>query len=346
MKKVFLLTILMSVFAISMLLSLDINPYGSVRLGYWYEMENEDWSATGESELNLNSFAQANSHFGVKFEEGDLTGRFEIGAGGVVRKLYGRLNMDGWSLFVGKDFSNIRMVSSQTYGHDVALIGWGALDEGLKPQVRFELENGLYVGLMSPEMIDVIGVGQGKTVLFPKVNLGYKSKLTDTINFHGTLGFNYYNYNENAGPLDEAVLAYVAGLLFDFDLDPMSIRLHANFGQNVGNYGATSVNLSRAVYNAVKNEIENVTTLGGFGDFAYKMSDDMKVIAGVGFTSASYEAYDNADPAMAFYLQLPWKIKKSLCLTPEIGMLNHMKDGFDNDEGSMMYFGTQLKVDF
>ncbi|MCB5230156.1 MAG: hypothetical protein WCX83_02795, partial [Candidatus Cloacimonas sp.] len=300
MKKVFLLA-LITVFTASFLLSMDINHYGSARTGVWYEMENEDWSGSGESELDFNSYFQGNSHFGVRLQEGNLSGKFEIGAGGSIRMLYGRLKMDGWSLFVGKDFSNIRMASKQVYGSDLFLIGWGALDEGLKSQVRFELDNGLYVSLMSPETFDAVLASQAKKALIPKANIGYKTKFGDNIDFHGSVGVNYYNYDKNYGPIEEAVLAYVAGVLFDFDLDPMAIRLHANFGQNTGNYGITSVNLNRAVYNAVKDEIENVTTLGGFGDFAYKMSDKAQVVAGVGFTSADYEGYDNADTAMAFY---------------------------------------------
>ncbi len=345
MKWLAVVSILFFVF-ISAALSAEFKPYGSARVGYWYESENEDWSSTGESELNLNYFLHSNSRFGARLEHGDLNGRIEFSGTGSIRLLYGEYKMSGWSLLVGQNSTGVSQKAKQGWGADQELKGWGAIDDSRKPQIRMKFDSGLYIAFVRPELVNAQGADQGKNTLLPKINLGYDGKLSDGISFQGTFGVNHYSYNENAGSLDHAVLAYILGLLFEFDLDPMKITAHVNYGQNTKNYGISTATPNTAIYDAVKDEIVDVTTMGGFGQLSYKLSPNSLFTGGVGYVSSDSDAFDNADSAMAAFLQLEHRLHRNVRLVPEIGMLNDMKDVNDNDQGSMIYFGTQLRMDF
>lgn len=330
----------------SSLLTAEFKPYGSTRIGFWYENEDEEWSSFGESELSLNYFLQSNSRFGAKFEHGDLTGRVEFGGTGSIRLLYGEYKMSGWSLLIGQANTGVEQKAKQTWGADKDLIGWGAIDESRKQQVRLKLDSGPYLAFLRPEVINAEGASQDTKVILPKINLGYNGQLGEDISFKGTLGLNHYTYNDNTGPLDHTVMSYILGLLFDFDLDPLKVTAHFNYGRNTKNYGLSSATSNGAIYDSGKDEIVDVTTLGGFGQISYKLAANSLFTSGVGYVSSDSDAFDNSDSAMAAFVQLEQRLHRNLRITPEIGLLNKMKDIYDTDEGSMIYFGTQLRMDF
>ncbi len=331
---------------VSALIAAEFQPYGSARIGFWYESEDEDWTSSGESELNLNYFLQSNSRFGAHCRHGDLNGRVEFGGTGSIRLLYGEYKLSGWSLLIGQANTGVEQKAKQTWGGDKDLIGWGAIDESRKHQVRFKIDNGLYLAFVRPEVIDAEDASQDKNIILPKINLGYDGKLSDNINFKGTFGLNHYTYNDNSGPLDYTVMAYIFGLLFDFDLDPLKLTAHFNYGQNTKNYGLSSATSNGAIYDSVNDEIVDVTTMGGFGQLSYKLSGNSLFTSGLGYVTSDCDLFENSDPAMAVFVQLEQRLHKNVRLAPEIGLLNKMKDSNDTDEGSMLYFGTQLRMDF
>lgn len=345
MRSLMVLLLLVFVFTSTSLLA-EFRPYGSARIGFWYENEDKDWSSTGESEMRLNYFMQGNSRFGARFAHGDLTGRVEFGGTGNMRLLFGKYKMNGWSLLIGQDITGVNQRAKQYWGGEVYLVGWGAIDEGRKQQIRIEFDNGFYVGLIRPDLINAQNANQDKDSILPKINLGYKGKLADDISFQGTFGLNQYSYNENAGPLDHDVISYIVGFMFDFNFDPLKVTAHLNYGQNTGNYGLGSATRNIAIYDDAKDEIVDVMTMGGFGQLSFKMSDKSLLTGGLGYVSSDSDAFDNADSAMAVFAQLEHRLHRNVRLIPEIGMLNKMKDIHDKDEGSMFYFGTQLRMDF
>ncbi|MBW6515323.1 MAG: hypothetical protein K0B81_01740 [Candidatus Cloacimonetes bacterium] len=347
MKRLILVLMVLFIFASTALMA-EFNPYGSARIGYWYNSENEDWSSTGENELNMDYYLQSNSRFGARFNNDDVSGRVEFGGTGSIRLLYGKYKMSGWSLLIGQEQGKIEMKSKQVWGSDKNLVGWGGIDESRKPQIRIEVDNGLYLSFIQPEKVNAQGTGtnQDKKVLLPKINLGYSGKFSENIKFHGTFGVNHYTYNDNAGDLDQAVLAYILGLLLDFNFDPIMFRTHFNYGQNTKHYGLNSVTPNTAIYEESKDEIVDVTTMGGFGEFTYKMSPQTAFTVGVSYVTSNSDSFDNAESAMAAFVQIEYRLHRNFHLIPEVGYLDKMKDINDNDLGNMVYFGTQLRMDF
>jgi hypothetical protein len=343
MKRISFFLIVLILLTTSALMA-QFKPYGSARIGYWYENEDENWSSTGESRMNLNYYLQSNSRFGARFSDGDMNGRIEFGGTGSIRLLWASYDMGSYKILVGQNETLLTQKGTMNFGSENNFVGWGAIDNSRRPQVRIEMDNGLAIAFVEPAKVDVDGISQDKSVLLPKLNLGYKGKLADNINFAGALGINHYNYNEDDGVHDDAVLAYVLGLLFDMKFDAVNLKLHFNYGQNTANYGLGSQTKNKAMWDG--NEIVNVNTMGGFGEFSYKLNDKTGVTLGASYTMSDSDAFDNSDTAMAAFAQLKQSLGKKFTISPEIGMLNRMKDHNEVELGSLVYFGTQLRMDF
>jgi hypothetical protein len=324
----------------------QFTPYGSARVGYWYENENKDWTGTDESKLSLDYFLQSNSRFGAKFKNDDMSGRVEFGGSGSIRLLWAKYNMGSYKILVGQEETILTQKGTMNYGSELNFVGWGATDDSRKAQVRIEMENGLMIAFVEPKLTDVKDIDQDKIVLFPKINVGFQNKLAENIDFKGALGLNQYQYDENAGPMDESVLSYVVALCLNMKLDQMGLKFHVNYGQNTENYGLKSIVPSKAMWNVTDEEIVNVSTMGGFGEFSMKMNENATATLGASYTTANCDEYDNADSAMSAFAQLKLQLGKKFWLSPEVGMLNKMKDKNDVEQGSMLFFGTQLRMDF
>ncbi len=343
MKLFLILVLLIASFT---LVAFEFKPYGSARMAGWYEMENEDYSQTGEQRLNLNYFMQSNSRFGARFNHDDLLGVVEFGGLANLRHLYAKYDFGSWNLLVGQTYSGIMYEGIMAYNNDWGMNGYGAIDDLRKPQIRFGMKNGLYATLLCTHKADVSGITQDKTVLFPKMNFGYSNKLNEMVKLHATLGVNQYTYDKDAGAHDFSILAYVGAVTMNLYLGDMEILLSGNYGQNTANYGLTSTMPNLAMYDSVNDEIVNVTTLGGYGEFYYKMNPSSMLALGAGFVQSNSDNFNEADSAMAAYLQFRKTIKGNIHLIPEAGMLNKMKDSNGNEQGNMIYFGTQLRLDF
>jgi hypothetical protein len=324
----------------------QFTPYGSARVGYWYANENKDWSSTGESRMNLEYYLQSNSRFGANFKNDDMSGRVEFGGSGSIRLLWAKYKMGSYSILIGQEETILTQKGTMNYGHELNFVGWGAIDDSRKAQVRFEMNNGFMLAFVEPMLTDVKNIEQKKIVLFPKINLGFQNKLADNIDFKGAFGLNQYTYDKDAGEQDESVLSYVVALLFDLKFEQMGLKFHVNYGQNVENYGLKTQVPGKAIWNATDKELVNVATMGGFGEFSYKVNDKTTATLGASYTSSNCDDFDNADSAMSAFAQLKFQLGKKFWLSPEAGILDKMKDKDENKQGSMMFFGTQLRMDF
>ncbi len=329
----------------------SFSPYGSVRTGIWYENEDEDLTGTGESRLNLNYYLQSNSRFGARFRDGVKQGRVEFGRDGGIRHLWASYDMGPYTIIIGQAETMLTQKGSQVFGSENNFVGWGAIDNSRRWQARFDLENGVSVAFVQPDDTDVIDaldyyeeLDQDKVVLLPKINLGYSGAVADNINMSAALGLNMYDYDDAAGGHDEAVMSYVLGAIFDMDFNPLTLKLHANIGQNTGNYGLGAQTYNVAVWNG--EEVIDVITMGGFGELGYRMNDDVLLTFGASYIMSESDHYDETDTAMAAFGQLRYQVANGFRITPEIGLQNRMQDADGNDQGSLLYLGTQLRMDF
>ena len=324
----------------------QITPYGSARIGYWYENRDKDMLGGDDSRLSLNYGLQSNSRFGVNFKHDNLIGKVEYGTGVNLRLLYAKQSFGSWSLLIGQDNDGTNQYANQVWGTDNGLIGYGAVDGGRNPQIKMEMDNGFYAALIRPNTsYDPANQSYAIDALIPKINLGYNMKMDD-LKIMPTFMMQMYNYNKDfsANENDASVLSWLFAATAEYNAEPMLVKAHLNYGSNTGNMGyAGPSNL--AVWDSAKKETIDTATLGGFLMFGYDVSPTMNINTGVGFASSSNDKFEEDDARMAFYIQANMRLQK-LRIVPEIGMINHMDDIDGESEGSMLYFGTQLRFDF
>ena len=355
MKKFLILVVLSllfsSVFA-------EVNFYGSVRLGYWYEMMDEDLTG-GESRMNMQLVNYGTSRMGANFTHENIIGKAEFGFNGAgnvyTRLLYGKivLNDEGCNLVIGQDYSgfNLANVASQgtsiLLGYENMLLGYGALYDGRHPMIKFTNKLGIFLSLASPKKIDAVNLGSDAIdALIPKINLGFNFK-KENLGIFPTIGFNMSKYNSdfNSAERDETVMAYVFATTFKYNLDDLVIKCQVHYGQNIADYGIITSTCANASWDAVEEEVIDVVTMGGYLQMSYPIGST-KIIAGGGYVISSSDDLDDNDTGMSAFLQWNIILHKNISLIPEAGIIDDMEDGMGVVEGSEIYFGTKLQIDF
>lgn len=322
----------------------QITPYGSARIGYWYENEDEDYSKLGESRLKLNYNLQSNSRFGVNFRQENVTGKVEYGASSTVslRLLYAKYNFGDWSLLIGQDNDGTNQYANQVWGNDAGLIGYGAVDGGRNPMIKFEMKNGFYASLIKPRFVDHRKLSNLQIdELVPRINIGYNMKMNST-KIMPTFVFQQVNYNKDAHGFDYITRSWLLSNTVEWKENQIMVKGQANIGSNTGNMGYRGpANLAVSE----QSKTEDTMTYGGFLQFAYQVKSDLTIDTGLGYANSSNKYYEKDVAQMALYVQANMRFDK-LRVVPEIGLVDNMKDRNGKDLGSMMYVGTQLRLDF
>ncbi len=127
-------------------------------------------------------------------------------------------------------------------------------------------------------------------------------------------------------------------------MSKLTLQGQVNYGQNTKDYGIITTTCSNAS-NDTSGDIVNVTTLSGYLQASYAVACG-KITAGGGYATSSSDNLDDNDTGMSVFLQGNFKLHDQLSLIPEAGMIDDMEDGMGFPEGSEIYFGTKLQMDF
>jgi hypothetical protein len=359
MKKILLMVALIAM-SVSLIAQTQITPYGSARVGYWLENFDTD-HATGGSDSFFRSrfFLQNNSRFGVNFSNDaqGLTARVEFDGNVTsqnvgLRLLWARQSFDGWSLLIGQDVDGTSLLANQVYHNatsgDLGLNNYGAIDGSRNPQVKFELTNGFYLAFLTPHTLNrptglSVDAVSAIDITVPKINIGHSFTLND-IKIMPTIMFQRYSWDKDLAGHDGSVLSWLGALTVDYNSKPILVRGHLNYGSNTNNMGFSGGNNS-AIWDSEKNETIDTATFGGYMMFGYDINPTLNVNLGVGYASSSNDRWDENDPRMAFYAQATYRAER-LRIVPEIGIINEMDGNAGQKQGSFVYFGTQLRLDF
>ena len=147
--------------ALALPVAAETNLYGSARLATFYNFADEP--TTGKT-AGIDEHMQGNATFGTNFKNGDVGGKFEIGlrdngttvngstTTGLIstRLLYGTWNFGEGKLTVGQDYNSYYLGSAQVHSDDNAFKGYGAQWDGRQPQIRVNLNNGVYFSAIQP----------------------------------------------------------------------------------------------------------------------------------------------------------------------------------------------------
>jgi hypothetical protein len=353
MKK--LLFIILALLICAGLFAKDVNFYGSARVGYWFDMYDENHPEGGaDGRMVHDMFLQNNSRFGANFRDGGLTGKVEFGATGNIRLLYAKQQFENFSILVGQDYDGTDKWAFQKWGSDADLVGVGAVYGGRNPMFKMAFNDGntnegFYFALMAPYTDEnPYGDDYGIDALIPRINLGYNIEKGD-IKVYPTASFQMYQYNEDFALIgsddDDTVMSWLVAATLDWKLtDEFFLRAHGNFGANTGNMGIDGPGNFVGVKNTPSgSEFVDTMTMGGFLHLGYDLNPELGFGLGFGYASSSNDEWEDDYARMAFYLNstIQWNNFK---LIPEFGMLMDNINMVDNP--TMMYFGTQLRMDF
>ena len=346
MKKVVLCCLVIMLGAVAFL-GADATFYGSARLGFWYENTDKDWnlynSGVNESNLALNYAMQTNSRFGAKISMKGIDGRVELAVTPSkvgLRLLYGKITKGDKSIIIGQDYSGFKPYGDQVYEDDLNFINYGLFYDGRQPMVKFSCKNIFNAMFIIPKGVDVTALG-GLQSLIPKVNLSYECT-SKKFYFSTSAGVNInkYNKNFNTDQLDKMILSYAVTLTGKYDLGMLNLLAQYSYGVNVGNYGICTITPSSVVYDSTNASFENTKTMGGLLVVGCKLFN-----AGVSYIQTCNSLWTDKDTAMSAFIQKKVNICKNVFLSPEVGLIDNMKDNTGAKEGKKIYAGMKIQAD-
>ena len=275
---------------------------------------------------------QPNTRFGAKVKADNLSGHVEFGlksgtSGVYTRLAYGTLETGAGRLLVGQAYSPYFSNASQVYGDDSSFAGFGNLWDKRNPQIRFDLNNGLYIAATKV-------VSQGSTVtdtIMPKMTVGFKSK-ADNLSYN--VGTVYQAFD--TGAAETTVTSYLGYADLALKLDRVALRTKLHYGQNLSDLGMFSRNSS---YNATTDK--DTSSYGGWIQAGVGMAT-----AGFGYVAEDIDGAAEIDDQMALFVNYKIKLAKGVTITPEVLYKDYMDSSTGADQGDELAIGAQWKFNF
>ena len=361
----------------------EVTVYGSARVGTFWDTRTDARLSTAVAPKNNTDFVESNfngSRVGANFSDGSLTGKVELGLGsngnyGVsygtgsntqvyTRLVYGEYKFDAGKLLVGQNFTPYTFLGAQVAYDDNAGNGFGTAYDGRQPQVKFTLNNGLYIDLIrnggtaapayptnntSTTVTDQQGTVALAETLIPKVAIGYEGKAGDFTFGGGALG---QTFKYNAGNRVNSFMLYAHGTA---TAGPLAFALNLSGGENLGDMSL--VNTSKATLAATGTGVYNTLTYAALGQITYTVSPTLKTNIGAGthFEKAKTNtgvSYQKNNTEFAAFVNVPITLAKNVSITPEITYINHGNDVIANsattyNKGAVDYvYGAKWQFDF
>ncbi len=400
MKKITIgvIALTLAVFLAVPAIAANITPYASMRLGiYWESHDFKDYNPTWTTEdddcglmIDIADIAR----FGAKGQVGDIYGVAELGLVGqenntgytwaayngdnnevYTRLLYGQWKFGGGTLTVGQDYSPVTYPSFQqgpgifddirntSYDLQNGNVGTGCLWDSRIPQIRVNLDNGLY--FMVAQVDDIASGGTGPPgataggdtdVILPKTIIGYEYK-AEGLYLNPGVAYNSYNYDDGvAGGFDDDITAWILYLHGKLDLGNVALKFTGHYGQNLGDYAISgrsnpydaTINVSKAYVNGTS--VDDATCFGGYVQAAIPV-DPYTVHLGWAYTSSKNDTtavsgYDEADELMAYFVNLKIPVTDNFFACPEFDYYDGMKNANDATDPDHWYLGVTWQMDF
>lgn len=391
-----------------------ITPYASVRLGtFWanHDYDNNNYNPTWTTDeddggwlMDLDDI----SRFGAKGTVGDIYGQVELGLVGVeneseytstitskgsngvyTRLLFGRWDFGSGTLTVGQDYTPTTYISGQqgpgifddqnTQSYDLqnAFIGVGCLWDSRRPQIRVNLDNGFYFGIVKPQdaaapqgLTSTAPVNADVDVTLPKMLIGFDYK-TEGLYISPGFTYNTYDYDNKAagGTFDDDITSWILFVKSKIDLGSAVLKVAVHYGENLGDYGisgrnnkynpvrtgTTRYDPSRAYVKSDGTTVEDADCWGGYLDVAIPV-DPYTIGLGVGYSSSKNDGFsenntagstfDNEDELLGYYVNCKIPITDNFSATPEFDYWDGMKNVENKDDPDHWFLGITWQVDF
>ena len=333
----------------------EFTPYASIRLLTGYQTVKP---ATGASDTDVLMKLNNTSRFGIKASDGALGAVIEFGinegGGNIVNRLaYATYKMNGATLLVGQDYTKSWNPSGLVGPSDTpSNLGWGNMYDGRVPQLRVQLDNGLYFAAIQPATPADVTAGfsfDAKTggaavankpsttdTLLPKLNVGYDGKSGD-VGYGAGLVYGTFSYK--SGAVKENINSYLVYARANMTSGPIALKANLGYGQNLGN-----MNYTGAKFDTTSKK--DSTTLEGYVQAGYTVSPTLKVQAIIGGQTNDNDSYIKADSRMSYAVNAPITVAKNFTVTPEVVLFDEMKNSAGVKEAKTYYYGAKWQLDF
>jgi hypothetical protein len=350
--------------------------YGSVRMATFWEdwdrnaMNNYWGTAHIDDDSDLGWANQANSRLGARVSAGDISGRIELalvdeGTRGVrTRLVWGQWDFGIGSIRIGRDYSPSELWngSNQRWWTDNALTGTGYFYAGRNDQIKFIFPVG--GGEFQFAFVEPSTNGApvtGATALATEIDTTIpKLEAMFTRNFGPvywiiTGGYNTFDENVIATERDYSIDSWVVGTVLGYTAGPFYAYGAVYTGQNLVEYGqAFGYDWEQgATYIAATDSIEDDDTIGWSIVAGYSPMDILTLEAGYGWIESQVNTavgVESEDESQMYYLQARIQVAKGFRITPEIGVYDlderTATGAAATDQGDMIYFGAQWRIDF
>ena len=334
------------------------------------------------------------SVFGAKFKTGDLGGHVEFEVFGSndrdhhdnvveIALMYGTWDFAGGTLKVGQDYAPYTFKSAQiapnSLGHAFSgfglgareidgqnrFIGYGCLWDWYEPQIELKLDNGFYVALIQPEvmdeedMADIINLGAPGAVDaatldvdtdIPKIVVGYEFK-TEGLMLNPGFAYHICEYTDKANDWDADVDSYLLYLNTKVDVGPATLQGSFHYGENLGNFGLENREAFAYAMAETDGDIEDAVSYGGYIQVAFPV-DPVTITLGYGYTRSETDSNaieteygGDTDEQQSYFVQAKIPIAETFFIVPELSYFDMMDIG-DYDEPEAWFAGIMWQMDF
>ncbi|MHB8058911.1 MAG: hypothetical protein ACYDHC_13580 [Desulfuromonadaceae bacterium] len=335
--------------------------YGSARLTtFWNTVDSKGTAGTN---TDFEEALHGNSRIGVNFSSGKLGGKVELGVGPssvTTRHMYGTYKFDMGTVLVGQTENPYYLPSASVAKQDGINNGYGALWDARQGQIKLTMNNGFYVAAIIPTTPNptaaqttagVTAPGLSQNYL-PKMNAGYEGKAGNFAYGAGVVGQTYKLQNATTGVTSASVnslLGYFHGKLA---AGPAAMQFNLGVGQNMGNMGFTLGSTTNTFVPAAGAFAkEDTLTYEGYVQGSYKLSDMLKLNAGLGYVADDNDRFAKVDDRMMMFVNTNITIAKGFSITPELAYFDQLDNTnattFASSKGPKEYLvGAKWQMDF
>ena len=333
------------------------------------------------------------SVFGAKFKTGDLGGHVEFEVFGShdgtgahdnaveIALMYGTWDFAGGTVKVGQDYAPYTFKSAQIAPNPLRqalglaereidgqnrFIGYGCLWDWYEPQIELRLDNGFYVALIQPEVVDeadmadimnsVLGPGtfQEENVDvdtdIPKIVVGYEFK-TEGLMLNPGFAYHICEYTDKSNDWDADIDSYLLYLNTKVDVGPATVQGSFHYGENLGNFGLENREAFAYAMAEAGGDIEDAVSYGGYIQVAFPV-DPVTITLGYGYTRSETDSNaieteygGDTDEQQSYFVQAKIPIAETFFIVPELSYFDMMDIG-DYDEPEAWFAGIMWQMDF
>lgn len=346
----------------------ETNLYAIARVGMFYDTNKAAGSRASQTDFDLRN--EATSRLGMIAKVGNLGGKAEIGLGNLAtdtgrtgtplgtghattvytRELYGTYKFDGvGTLLVGQTYQPYTVLTASVINDDAAgTDGSGGLYEGRQPQLKFTLDNGLYVDLIRPNYANTGYASTGGYL--PKIALGYDGKIGNVSLGGGVVGQVYHANTDSTTKSHSNELSYLGYAHAKATFGALDALVNLGVGRNLAEMAFKEGTTSGLALGAGGTNV-NVYTYSVVGQLGYTFSPVLKANAGCGYVNngaATFVATKlvKHDELIQAFVNAPITLAKGVSIVPEVAVRNQVTDAAGAFQAVDYLYGAKFEMAF